>query len=460
VSAKPQAVARGFVLIAVLVIMAGAIFITTTLLYTAQAELAGSAGAIDAGHSRALARSGLEIITQRLNEHRDVILRGEMPQLEDEYIVYENATHLGVVRLSPIKPQAARLDVNDIDAESLIATGQVEPDVAEAIIAHRAARGGAIQSIAELRELPQITAEMLSGMDTTARNSELGTRNFSDLLTVHAVEPNLQRSGRLRINLNTPWSDELGGRLDERFGEGAAAVVKEIMDSGTTFESDERIVAVLRLFQSPHEDWADILDALTTSDGEYLFGRIDINTAPPEVMLALPGLTPEQAEQIVQARETLDSDERETITWPLLRGIVDGEAFGRIVDRITVRSWTFGIRMEAGEVEADDPQGRLRNPLVYDAVIDLSAPRPRIAYLRDATMLEIAAILAMDGGGNDDEGGRYEDAWDRGGTDPEVPIQVEDENDLRPDDNDDGMAGQPDLDDVPVRRRIGRWRGG
>ena len=43
---------RGFVLITVLVVMGGALLLATSLLFMAQAEIAGSAGTADAAQSR------------------------------------------------------------------------------------------------------------------------------------------------------------------------------------------------------------------------------------------------------------------------------------------------------------------------------------------------------------------------------------------------------------------------
>ncbi len=127
---------RGFTLIAVLVIMGSALLVGTSLLFMAQAEAAGSAGAADAAQSRALAWSGIRAVMSTLNDQRQRILDGEVPAVADEYVVYETDTRLGVVRLLPVGPggarsvpEAGKLDLNMVDAEMLAQTELIELDL-------------------------------------------------------------------------------------------------------------------------------------------------------------------------------------------------------------------------------------------------------------------------------------------------------------------------------------------
>jgi hypothetical protein len=275
------------------------------------------------------------------------------------------------------------------------------------------------------------------------------------VLTVFAAEPNLQQSGRLRINLNVPWSDELGRRLDDRFGAGAAEIVKEIMDGGTSFESDGAIVEVMRFFNLAPDEWPDILDALSSSGERELLGRVDINAAPLEALLALPGVSAEHAAQILAARQALSADERATIVWPVLRGIVPAEAFGALADRITVRSWKYRVRVASGQVAAENPRGPLVNPLIHEVVLDLTSPgRGRIAELRDVTMLDIAAALAGSGDWNEDVTERYNrgeaEGVAGGGAGAGGSAGVDESADEAP----------RGADAPPQRRRVARWRAG
>ena len=233
---RPTSPRRGLVIIAVLVIVGAALLVVTGLLFLIQADVAGAAGARDAAQSRALVRSGLLVIQQELDGQRDRILDGELPELPEEFLLYEApGDRRGVVRLLPVTPdgrrlgpEAARLDLNTVDAAALGATGLIAPELAGRVIAYRDARGGAIQSVAELLEVDGMTAEVLYGPLDGIRvlgdgevedfGEEATPRGLADVVTVYGFEPALQRSGRLRINFNVEWSDDLERRVAERFG--------------------------------------------------------------------------------------------------------------------------------------------------------------------------------------------------------------------------------------------------
>ncbi|MCA9292152.1 MAG: helix-hairpin-helix domain-containing protein [Phycisphaerales bacterium] len=416
---------RSFVLVTVLVIVGIALFVATSFLFLAQAEVAGVSSSLDAVQSRALLRSGLRVVIAELDRQREGILDGDLPRLEDSYVLDENGSRLGVVRLLPVSmtgesivSEASKLDLNSITAERLIATGFVEDAIAQAIVDHRAAMpGGLYTSVAQLLDVPGITPTMVYGPieELTVMDDALGVerdigerikdrlsggtpRGLADLLTVWSFEPALQRSGRLRINLNVPWSDELAGRIEERWDAGVAAGVKQIMQNGTTFDSDAKIFQVMRFFNVDPADWPDAVDTLTTEEGEFHFGRLDINTAPYEALLGLPTVTADQAASIVRLRDRVDPDERATIAWPAIAEVLTPEQYDDLGAMMTVRSWTYGVRLAVGTVAADDPEGPLDHPVIYEVVVDLCAPRARVAYLRDISLLQTAAMVAVAAG--------------------------------------------------------------
>jgi DNA uptake protein ComE-like DNA-binding protein len=419
---RPPSCRRSFVLVVVLIIVMGAMLVATSILFMTQAHRSGDVSINRSAQSRAVAWSGVQALMAELGAQRDRILEGERLDAEDEYVLYELDDRMGVARLLPLTtsgdllvPEAGRLDLNTTTAEELERTNAVDAIIAQAIVAYRDSKlGRPFQSVAELLHVPGVDAELLYGpvedmapleggsFDARATTFEDGayvdseggsSRGLADLVTVYGFEPDVQRDGKLRINLNVEWSEELGVRLDERFGEGAGALVKQIIDNGTTFNDDAAIVRVLRFFNTPLEDWADIIDALTTAAGEYRFGRVDLNTASADVLAALPGLTRELALDIVDRRDEVDLDARSTIMWPAEEGILETQAYEQLAGRITVRSWTYRFRLVAGEVDADDPDGPLMNPVVLEGVVDLCESRPRLAYLRDVTLFDLTARM-------------------------------------------------------------------
>jgi len=410
---------RSFVLIAVLVIVGSALLVATSLLYVAQSEAAGASGTADAAQSRALAWSGVQAVMSRLNDQRDRILAGDVPELDSPYVMYETGNRAGVVRVMEMgQPglkliaENGRIDVNHVDAERLTQSGLLESAAASSLIAWcDQPPNRLIQSIAELQQVPGgvISAEMLYGslgdfQITTSQSGDTGTlrdspsasasQGLANHLTVFTAEPNLQQNGRLRINLNQPWSEELARLVEERFGREAADLIKQIYESGTTFERDAKIVQVLRFFKTPPEEWPPILDAFTTQSDELRTGRLNINTASVEALQSLPGITPELALQLISVREELSAGERASVAWPVVAQVITPEAFEKVVGLITTRSWCYRVRVEAGTSPAEQIEGPLSNRVILEAVIDLASPRPRVAYLRDITMLEDTVRIA------------------------------------------------------------------
>lgn len=490
-SARRSPAPRGFTLIAVLVIVGSALLAATSMLFIAQAEVAGASHAGRVAQSRASVESAIDVIMQRLDAQREVILDGDLPALDEQYELYEVGRHLGVVRLLPVtpdqrrlEPQAAKLDINSekLTAEMLVSTGMIDEAVAQAIIDYRQRTpGGLIHTIGELLSIDQITADMLYGPvedmvedDTSLEEGDITERvgarfvndeprGLADLLTVFAVEPQLQRDGVRRINVNVPWSSELGRRLDDRFGEGAGDIVQSIIESGTTFDDLAVLVRVLNNFDVPVEDWPDILDGLTTNDETYAFGRLDINTASEAALLALPEMMPEQAAELIRVRDTLSSSERATVAWPAMHGIIEPDAYEQLLPWLTNRSWTYRIRFATGEVDADNPDQALHNPTIYEAVIDLAAPRPRIAYLRDVTMMRTAAMLVSTQEGNSLTREWYEEQERWAEPAPEEDTALTDWPDEEVSWQIDDLADEREqalpLEAEPTRQRLGRWRG-
>lgn len=415
---------RSFVLLAVLLVMGAAILVVTMLVHFAGAEAAVATASSERARARALAFSGVQIVLSELDLERDRILDGRPVLIDSQYVIHESETELGVVRLIPpgsggdlLQPVGGLLDLNLASAEQLVTTGLFDELSADAIVSARNGRpdrrfrtledllevtgpdGGVVvtpeQLLGDLEEFTPSRDVLSTELDRGERALEaIGGRSeltIRDVLTVHSFEPALQRSGVLRINLNVPYSEELGERLDDRFGEGASRGFEQIMKR-VSFDDEKRIVDVLMALRRPADEWGRALDSLT-SDERWHVGRIDINTAPAEVIRTLDGVDADLADAIVRERDSLTSDERATRTWPFVRELMEGEDFGVIAGRISTRCWVWKTRIAAGLVSVDDPDGPIRSPVILDLVIDLAAPVPRIAALRDISGLEVGVRL-------------------------------------------------------------------
>jgi len=411
---------RGTILLVVLVIITVAALTGTTVMYLGEAGMSAEGVALKRIQSRSLAWSGVQAVMADLADQRDTLLDGGAPVLEGQWELFSDSTGTrGIVRLMDLGQgktavsEASKLDINTATAEMLGRIPGMTPEIAQAVVAFRSARRFA--SVDDLLRVKGVTPEMLRGSPPgqdrlldPAEGAEPPAR-LADLLTVFSFDPNIQSGlgdggsehrGNLRVNLNIEWSDRLAAALDQRFGDGASRAVKSLLDRGTTFKTCGDVVNAANTVGVGASEWATILDALTVSDDPYILGRVDLNTASAEVLAAIPGISKESAALIVQAREGLSDGERISVAWPAAQGIIATEDFVKAVDHLTTRSMQWRVRVEAGTVSRDTSGGAeqldevvLSDRMVLEAVIDVSSERPRIAYLRDVTLEELAGAL-------------------------------------------------------------------
>ena len=117
------------------------------------------------------------------------------------------------------------------------------------------------------------------------------------------------------------------------------------------------------------------------------------------------GIDEETAHAIVDARDRTPLESRGSIAWAVEAGVMSQESLIQAGDWLTARSTQWRVRVEGGfEAPADDAgvvaaPATLLDRVVYEAVIDVSTRRPRLASLREITGLRES--LALDAGRED-----------------------------------------------------------
>ena len=422
-TSRPHETRRGFTLIAVLLVIGASTLAVTIFLKWSSAEIAIASASAERSRSRLLVDSGIAIVLSELRAQREVILEGRRPEIERTYVVHEGPVVSSIIRLlsigpeqEPLAPVGGLLDLNRATSEQLQATGALTQDQADRIIETRSTMsGGRYRSLEDLLSITSddgtfiVTPEMMYGpledlrpaREVLALEEDRGERalraigitrtsRLSDLLTVHSFEPLLQREGTWRIDISVPYSEELGLRFDRTFGEGAGEALRRIK-TAVDLKDDVTLGAVVAQVVDI-ADQASTLDTLT-AEGRWASGRIDINTAPLEVLRTLPGLDSESAAALVDARDSLGSSALAGITWPRDQKLITPSTMYGLYGRITNRTWLWKLRFAAGTVPSDDIDSALENPVLVELVVDLSGPRPRLASLRDIGRLELAARL-------------------------------------------------------------------
>lgn len=444
----------GSAIVAVLLLLVIGVVVAATVLAAAEA----SSGATVSGQARAQARSlawsGVQAVMAELAEQREALLEGKDPDVTAEWTLYtlDDGTR-AVVRLIDLDPagdgvlaaENAKLDINTATEEMLAGVPGLDAELAATIVAARAE--GPFASVEQLLRVEGVTAELLYGDAETGEpggtstapagalpeaSAELpglgagavGERGLLGRLTVFSFDPNVQvgyggeddHFGSVRVNLDQEWSDRLERAVASRLDEQIARFVGGLIESGRTFEDDSALVQTMVDLGTDPAEWGQVLDVFTTSDDEFLPGRVDVNRASAEVLACVPGVTPEQAGAIVERRESVNPDERMLPSWVVLEGLLSPEDFVLAAPHLAARSMQWRVRLEVGlerggeEASFDDSapmsiddliasweepleEPALEHRMVVEAVIDVASSRARVAYMRDVTLLEPVRAL-------------------------------------------------------------------
>ena len=129
--------------------------------------------------------------------------------------------------------------------------------------------------------------------------------------------------------------------------------------------------------------FGELMDKATTTTNVELVPRINLNTAPREVLLAVPGMTEEEADAIVAQRDALNPTDPGTVTgaWAVTSGAVTQATYRRISKYVTGRTMVYRIQA-VGYFGRGGPVARV------EAVIDTNQGAPRTLYYRDLTDLD------------------------------------------------------------------------
>ncbi len=180
-------------------------------------------------------------------------------------------------------------------------------------------------------------------------------------LTVHSRQRNLDARGRPRANLNAASRAELAAALGEHFNDEQidaiilARAVKPFVSIGELLTREMEITGPegeKKPVRIGREQLKPVADRLTVTDAEVLGGLVNVNTAPAEVLRALPGLTEADAAAIIAFRSGLAGqgagsapEELTSVGW--LLEVLSEKSFAEVWPFVTVRSQQFRMRAEA-----------------------------------------------------------------------------------------------------------------
>ena len=218
------------------------------------------------------------------------------------------------------------------------------------------------------------------------------------LLTVYSREPNTDRTGRRRFNLNTP-----GAALTDTndLPPAFVAFVSELGASKSVVLDPAELLEATVTLKGPDgqdravptgigkESLALVLDRFTGSAEAELVGRINVNTAPASVLQLVPGIDNALAENILSARRNLPAERRSSVAWIHIENLVEADRFREIAPFLTTRSLQYRFNV----VGYGARSGKFR---VLEAVIDVASPPARLVYLRDLTRLGLPFPIELE----------------------------------------------------------------
>lgn len=170
-------------------------------------------------------------------------------------------------------------------------------------------------------------------------------------------------------------------------GDGAKITDQHGTKDGSEKKGDTKPVTYKNLTDAAppgtYEDLPLLLDRLSASPSPMYSGRINISTAPREVLGILDGVTPAEVDNIVATRAKLSGVERASPAWLLTQGVLEENKFRRILDKITTKSSSYRVE----SVGYADQVGVVQRLMM---VFQMRGPVPQVIYYRNLDNLGVA----------------------------------------------------------------------
>lgn len=167
------------------------------------------------------------------------------------------------------------------------------------------------------------------------------------------------------------------------------AVVSVSSSGGASGQSSGQSSGDSQLMKSPFQqlnaaEWMpDFMALLTVNESPIIPGRININQAPRELLVAIPGMTEEAVEAIIANRVPVADEEnpmRAYETWIWMEGLVTLDEMKTLLPLVNA----------GGSVHRAQIVGYYEGGLAFsrhEAVIDATQPEPRLLLWRDISHL-------------------------------------------------------------------------
>ncbi len=295
-----------------------------------------------------------------------------------------------LLRLPGMTAELAASIIDWRDEDDEISAGGAEDEYYLLLSEPYNCKNSALETVEEILLIKGASEELLYGEDTNLngvlddnendgdlrepddnRNGRLDT-GFYDYVTVYSVEENVDSEGDRRININDARArGELQSLLQEILKEER---VLEVMGLIPTNPSFENILDFYYMSGLEFAEFTQIADRLTTSGEDTMPGMVNVNTASKGVLLCLPGLEENDAEQLMSYRSR--NNDLDSIAW--VTNVLDRKKAVGIGSYITVRSFQY-----SADIVCLSGDGRSYKR--YKAAFDIAGGTPHVVYWKSLT---------------------------------------------------------------------------
>ena len=443
-SAQRYMLRSGIALVGVLIIIGLLSMISLSLMYRIQASATSSTTTLSSEQAWATALSGLDrsidVITDPSRSSQGWV---NNPTDFEQQLVYDDGIdkwYFSVFRqgnletgevIFGVTDEASKLPLNLTNITQLVSVPGITLPTAESLADFTdkdsiTRDNGAEQDVYDLLPTPYnipnqtvsfldelllangISAYHLYGEDLN-RNHKLDiNENDGDLLqppddqdgslaggihryfTLNSRDWNVNLLNKPRININSPEIDlnslglneqtvlflEAKRKLNQPFSS-----ITDLVDAKVTITESANIKQDYESGVTV-EDLFNLMDTFTADTREFRPGRVNINSAPANILVQIPGIDENLATTIITTRNSIPLEKQSSLAWLLETDIMNIEQFKEVEPFLTARSFQFHIQV----IGYGLPSGRFRT---IEAVVDLIGTAPKIIYLRDLTKLGI-----------------------------------------------------------------------
>jgi type II secretory pathway component PulK len=302
--------------------------------------------------------------------------------------------------------ESAKADINYTSAASLLELPGMTDDVAAAIVDWRdpddnespsgaesqyylslpdpyTCKNGPFETVEELLLIRGVTPQLLYGdgsappAGSSAMSQSFGAgasfnnpqlaRGIYDLLTVYSSQPNTGPDGSRRIDLND--RNSLRNYLNKQLGN--SRTTQALNAAGRARFND--VFDFYFRTRLTRDEFDKVGDSLSTSTGTRVRGSVNVNTAPAEVLLTLPGLDSADVDKLMNQRPAPSASNATSITW--------------VADALGPKSVGLGSKIIGKSTRySADVLGVSGNGRAFKRcriVVDISGSTPRVVYRRD-----------------------------------------------------------------------------